>query len=262
MRVRSVHRASIEAAAAPSSPRRQRVPPVAPPRPVPRRPSPIGTTGSSGTASPGGVMSLAADRGPSAPRHVVSVPCLAPPRARRQRTTLLAARGLNHPFEERAKKTRAMTGVTGSREVAVKSSQAGCTADPAAVHARLLGRLSLAHDGGSHGAGDEAKGGPRDAGRVRVYRPQTLRGQRGERRAHSTAVRTLSQTPHHGTHGPLQLLVYIAPLQDTLHRRTHTRETRRTFGPYTRTLAEQTSESEEAHGAEWLPGEVLRQGAS
>ena len=203
-------------------------------------------------------MSLAADRGPSAPRHVVSVPCLSPPRARRQRTTLLAARGLNHRSEERAKKTRAMTGVTG-RQV---KCRLGGTADPAAVHARLLGRLSLAHDGGSHGAGDEAKGGPRDAGRVRVYRPQTLRGQRGERRAHSTAVRTLSQTPHHGTHGPLQLLVYIAPLQDTLHRRTHTRETRRTFGPYTRTLAEQTSESEEAHGEEWLPGEVLRQGAS
>ena len=133
MRVRSVHRASIEAAAAPSSPRRQRVPPVAPPRPVPRRPSPIGTTGSSGTASPGGVMSLAADRGPSAPRHVVSVPCLAPPRARRQRTTLLVARGLNHPFEERAKKTRAMTGVTG-RQV---KCRLGGTADPAAVHARL-----------------------------------------------------------------------------------------------------------------------------
>ena len=222
---------------------------MAPPRPVPRRPSPIGTTGSSGTASPGGVMSLAADRGPSAPRHVVSVPCLAPPRARRQRTTLLVARGLNHPFEERAKKTRARTGVTGSRDVAVKSSagwlhrrSSGCARSTSwpvepCTRRRLPWRWRRSKRWASRCWACPC-----------VHRPQA-RGALRTQTAITVYTRTLAVVSLHcasSRHSP----------QTYTHERPAERSDR------TRTLAEQTSESEEAHGAEWLPGEVLRQGAS
>lgn len=205
-------------------------------------------------------MSLAADRGPSAPRHVVSVPCLAPPRARRQRTTLLVARGLNHPFEERAKKTRARTGVTGSRDVAVKSSagwlhrrSSGCARSTSwpvepCTRRRLPWRWRRSK---------------RWASRCWAC-PCVQASQRGERRALRCA-HYLTNAPSRYTRTLAVVSLHCASSRHSPQTYTHTRETRRTFGPYTRTLAEQTSESvmsEEAHGAEWLPGEVLRQGAS